>query len=45
VDTIFRGEWSTQNNFSFRVVKIEGWCRVFRASEIDEEEEKGTIEA
>jgi hypothetical protein len=45
MDTIFRGDWSTWDNFSFRVVEIEGWCRGFRASEIDEEEQQGTIEA
>jgi hypothetical protein len=45
VDTIRGGDWSTQDNFSFRVVKIEGWCRGFRASEVDEEEQQGTMEA
>jgi hypothetical protein len=38
LDTIIRGDWSTQDNFSFGVVEIEGWCRGFRESKIDEEE-------
>jgi hypothetical protein len=38
MDTIFRGgDWSTQDNFNFRFVKIEGWCKGFKASYIDEE--------
>jgi hypothetical protein len=38
MDTIIRGDWSTRDNFSFRVAKIESWCRGFIASNIDEEE-------
>ena len=45
MDTIIRGDWSTQDSFSFKAVKTEGWCRVFRASKIDEEEEQSTTEA
>jgi hypothetical protein len=44
-DTIFRGDWSTPDNFNFRIAETEVWCRGFRASEIDEEEEQGTTEA
>jgi hypothetical protein len=36
----FRGDWSTRDNFSFRVVEqTDSWCRGFRASEIDEWEQ------
>jgi hypothetical protein len=45
VDTIFKGDWSTRDSSSFRVVETEGWCKGFRASEIDEEEKQGTTEA
>ena len=45
VDTIFRGDRSTRDNFSFRVVEATGWCRGFRESDIDEEEKHGTMEA
>jgi hypothetical protein len=39
-DTIFRGDWSTRDNFSFRVAEqTKSWCRGFRASEIDEWEQ------
>jgi hypothetical protein len=45
MDTIIRGDWSTRDNFSFRVVEPKGGCRGFRASKIDEEERQGTTEA
>ena len=45
MDTIIKGDWSTQDSFSFRVAETEGWCRGFRSSEIDEEGEQGTTEA
>jgi hypothetical protein len=45
MDTNFRGDWSTRDSFSFRVVEIEGWCRGFKASNIDEEDQRGTTEA
>jgi hypothetical protein len=36
-DIIFRGDSSTRDNFSFRIVEqTNNWCRGFRASEIDE---------
>jgi hypothetical protein len=44
MDTIIRGDWSTQDSFNFRVVETEGWCRGFKASKIDEEEQQGTTE-
>jgi hypothetical protein len=45
MDTIIRGDWSTRDNFSFRVSETEGWYRGFRALEIDEEKRQGTTKA
>ena len=45
MDTIFKGDWSTWDNFNFKVVETEGWCMGFRVSEIDEEEHQGTTKA
>jgi hypothetical protein len=45
MDTIIRGDWSTQDNFSFRVAETEGWFWGFRASKIDVEERQDTTEA
>jgi hypothetical protein len=38
MDTIIRGDYSTQDNFHLRFVETEGWFRGFRASNIDEKE-------
>jgi len=35
-----RGDWSTRDNFSFRVAEQTiSWCRGFRASMIDDREQ------